>query len=401
MDNEETKILLPQQGTGSAVEQMSIRNAEQTRNAGKADTKKSAGKQFGARVAATAAGAALGTGVAMAADHAAHATDEQRQAPDVDTNDHAAVADDGKDTVETATHPEAEPHAAVAAASNVSAPTEQEAVLVTDESPVEHQTVMTDEGVRVAQVDDSASFSEAFDDARAQVGAGGVFEWHGKVYNTFTKDEWSEMSASERAEWHSHVDYDDVAGTAQVSAHASVSQHAYAAPVEAVPEDASYVDNDVPQAEVETADVQDSEVHVIGMAVQDNGQGGLATIAGLQAGDDMAMVVDVDSDGTVDYVVHDDNANGQYEADEWHDVSADGMPTAQVVSAYVDEAQENGSDAMVTNMDTGEQYHITESEDGYGLVSSADCTSDANAQMACDDDMPDYMNDADAGIMEA
>lgn len=398
MDNEETKILLPQQGTDPAVEQMSIRNAEQTPNAGEADTKKSTHRQFGARMAATVAGAALGTGVAMAADHAAHTTDELQQTSDVDTNDHAAVVEEGKDTMETVAHPKEDSNVAVA---NAGTPTAQETVLTTEDSPVEHQTVMTGDGVLVAQVDDSVSFSEAFDEARAQVGVGGVFEWHGKVYNTFTENEWNDMSASERAEWQSHVDYDGVAGTAQASTHATVSHQAYADHVEAVPEDASYVDNDTPQAEVETADVQDSEVHVIGMAVQDNGQGGLATIAGLQADDDMALVVDVDSDGTVDYVVHDDNANGQYETDEWHDVSADGMPTAQVVSAYIDEAQENGTDAMVTNIDTGEQYHITETEDGYGLASSADCTSDANAQMACDDDMPDYMNDADAGIMEA
>ena len=47
----------------------------------------------------------------------------------------------------------------------------------------------TDEGVKVAQVSDDVSFNEAFADARAQVGPGGVFEWHGRVYGTYYKEE--------------------------------------------------------------------------------------------------------------------------------------------------------------------------------------------------------------------
>ena len=75
-------------------------------------------------------------------------------------------------------------------------------------SPSEHEAIIaSDEGLRVAQVDDDKAFAEAFADARAQVGPGGVFEWHGKVYGTFYKDEWDQMSAEERAEWQSKVDY--------------------------------------------------------------------------------------------------------------------------------------------------------------------------------------------------
>ena len=145
----------------------------------------------------------------------------------------------------------------------------------------------------------------------------------------------------------------------------------------------------------------DSEVHVIGVAVQENGEGGMATIAGLQSGDDMAMLIDVDTDGTVDYVVNDDNGDGQISQDEWHDVSSDGMNTAQVVGSYVDAAHQNGEDAIVTDLDTGEHYQITESEDGYGMASMDDSSADMGAQMACNDDMPDYMNDADPGMMDA
>lgn len=455
MDNEETKILNPNMGTEYTEEQDNSQKV-----APKADDKKSDAKLFGARMAATAAGAALGTGMAMAADHLTHGAGEPQEAPEVEAKaDDGVVEVDvnaGKENAETAateptaetqeaaaaaepaaeTHePAAEVHeAATATVADAAAPQAQyasvqaapepvvvtinvngaqDANVVSAETPAEHQAVMmTDEGIHVAQVDDSASFSEAFADARAQVGAGGVFEWHGKVYNTFTQEEWNNMSQAERAEWQSQVDYDDVIDTAQASVHTATPHHVTEAHVEEapqaevahaegqeVPENASYIDEAAPEVTASAAD--DSEVHVIGVAVQDNGQGGMATIAGLQSGDDMAMLIDVDTDGTVDYVVHDDNGDGQITQDEWHDVSSDGMNTAQVVGSYVDAAHQNGEDAIVTDLDTGEHYQITESEDGFGMASMDDSSADMGAQMACNDDMPDYMNDADPGMMDA
>lgn len=42
--------------------------------------------------------------------------------------------------------------------------------------------------VKVAQVSDDMSFSEAFASARKQVGAGGVFEWRGKALRHLLQD---------------------------------------------------------------------------------------------------------------------------------------------------------------------------------------------------------------------
>ena len=42
--------------------------------------------------------------------------------------------------------------------------------------------------VKVAEVSDDMSFDEAFASARKQVGAGGVFEWRGKLYGTYYKN---------------------------------------------------------------------------------------------------------------------------------------------------------------------------------------------------------------------
>lgn len=60
-----------------------------------------------------------------------------------------------------------------------------------------------------ASPDDSMSFADAFASARREVGAGGVFEWRGGVYNTYYKEEWNQLSPEYRREfsnhdWHGH-----------------------------------------------------------------------------------------------------------------------------------------------------------------------------------------------------
>ena len=44
---------------------------------------------------------------------------------------------------------------------------------------------------------DDMSFPEAFNAARAELGSGKTFEWHGKTYSTCTHKEWKEMVAAE------------------------------------------------------------------------------------------------------------------------------------------------------------------------------------------------------------
>ena len=47
-------------------------------------------------------------------------------------------------------------------------------------------TAGTRDVLKVAEVSQDLSFGEAFATARASVGAGGVFHWHGGIYNTYT-----------------------------------------------------------------------------------------------------------------------------------------------------------------------------------------------------------------------
>lgn len=61
-------------------------------------------------------------------------------------------------------------------------------------------------------VNDEMSFNEAFAAARADVGAGGVFEWRGGYYGTYYKDEWAEVDDDFKSEFSNHnwaAEFDD------------------------------------------------------------------------------------------------------------------------------------------------------------------------------------------------
>lgn len=68
-----------------------------------------------------------------------------------------------------------------------------------------HHNPLVDDDVDIADdVNDGMSFREAFSAARAEVGPGGVFEWRGGIYSTYTAEEWNAMSPAEREEFNSN-----------------------------------------------------------------------------------------------------------------------------------------------------------------------------------------------------
>jgi len=54
-------------------------------------------------------------------------------------------------------------------------------------------------------VSDKMTFAQAFAAAREELGPGGVFEWNGKLYGTFYKEEWDSMTPEEKAEYNHAV----------------------------------------------------------------------------------------------------------------------------------------------------------------------------------------------------
>lgn len=80
----------------------------------------------------------------------------------------------------------------------------------TDSIPENHEEsvvikIHTDAPIAEGVTDDM-SFGEAFKTSRMEVGAGGIFEWRGNLYNTYYKEEWDAMGANDKAEFAKSID---------------------------------------------------------------------------------------------------------------------------------------------------------------------------------------------------
>ncbi len=231
----------------------------------------------------------------------------------------------------------------------------------------EEVLLATDEGIRVAQVDDDASFAKVFADARAQVGPGGAFEWRGHVYSTYYEEEWDNMSAAERAEYQSKIDYQAMAGDtteAKPTANVATEETVEVKPVVETATVEPVAEEPVMAANAEMVDDQPQQggIRVLGVEAVVDPQGNQMTVAGIEIDGEQALLVDVDNNGMMDVIMVDENHDGQISENEIYDASEAQISTADL------------------------QNHMAASQDP-GMM------------LASNDGMPDYMNDADVSSM--
>ena len=167
-----------------------------------------------------------------------------------------------------------------------------------EEAPEAGETShILENGLKVAEVSDDLSFGDAFAKARAEVGPGGVFHWHGGIYNTYTANEWSAMTTEQKHDFAQQVQPEirpDEVPT-PTDAHPDVAVHQA---VEATPEQPT-TDSDVQVVSQQTAETSDddSDVHIVGYGeVQGHVAVGLDTDGDGQA--DVA-IIDVDDSGSL------------------------------------------------------------------------------------------------------
>ena len=212
-------------------------------------------------------------------------------------------------------------------------------------------------GLQVAEVDDSMSFSEAFNAAREEVGPGGVFHWHGGVYNTYSADEWSNMSVEERREFAEQVapevePTEPVAHTTQ----AAPAQPA-AADVDVDVTDQPADDTDVVEVTVEddvtpaaTTTAEEADVQIVGVEEISFADGTTGTIATASVEGHEVYLVDVDNNGVFDVAAVDANGNGSIEQDEMFDIS-DHNITVNDLAGTTPTATDDGMTAYNTGYD--------------------------------------------------
>ncbi len=159
--------------------------------------------------------------------------------------------------------------------------------------------------LQVASVDEELTFGQAFAAARAAVGPGGVFEWRGGLYNTYTQDEWSAMTAEQKNAFAQQVNPITPVENIQVPTDAYTHvvvvhdiQQTTTSPVESRVHEATAPPEDVQIVEQRIAQNFDmgEDVHIVGYA---NAQGHL--VVGYDTdGDGQAdvAIIDMDDSGT-------------------------------------------------------------------------------------------------------
>ncbi|MBD5324844.1 MAG: hypothetical protein HDS02_08500 [Bacteroides sp.] len=226
---------------------------------------------------------------------------------------------------------------------------ETEEVVSTQETPAPEQAILAnDEGIRIAHVD-ADNFNDAFAQARQQVGPGGVFEYNGRLYGTYYADEWNSMTAQERADYQSRVS--EIVPSGQTAAHIpspSETPVAHEESAETIPTNAEMI----------SPEPVDSEIRVLGVETVQNEDGQIMNVALVECEGNQALFVDVDNNGTIDVLIHEENGINGIQPEEIHDISDAGLEMADLMQAQA--AQEG------------------------------------DILYAANDEMPDYVNDADS-----
>lgn len=250
----------------------------------------------------------------------------------------------------------------------------------TSDEPVQEDA----EGMKIAHnVDDSLSFHEAFDAARAEVGSGGAFYWHGGVYGTYTEDEWNALTPEQRDEFnggvvahvsgtpdaHQHADVDNAAAGTHADSHVHADAHQ---DIDERPDaDTAQVTDrpDVESGELDRADVDmNSDVQIVGADDIVNEDGSVITVGAAIVDGREVYVVDVDHDGVFDVAGVDVNENGSLDDDEIIDISADNLQ----VSTFRTDEEDVPADEIPQD----------------------DLYADNSDSSTYSDDMSDYTNDA-------
>ena len=239
--------------------------------------------------------------------------------------------------------------------------------------------------VKVGEVSDDMSFTDAFNSARAQVGAGGVFHWHGGIYSTYTADEWDNMTADNREEYAQAIKPEIRADEMENSyvAEAHTTSHSQTADAKADVEPVSHepVQTAVHQQEdVEPAYVAASQSH------QDttNADDDVHVVAQGTVQGHAAAAVDLNGDGDADVAVIDVNDNNVLDDP---DVVVDHQGNMATVGQLAEAAGQQPDD--------GTDYAM-QHDDGIDPIMQQ-VTYGENPDVS--PDMPDYMNDADMGTM--
>lgn len=231
----------------------------------------------------------------------------------------------------------------------------------------------------VAETNDDMTFEEAFNTARAQVGPGGAFRWHGGIYSTYTEEEWNNLSEEERNAFQDRIEgvatgSETDPSTYENNAH---TEHATDPNVHK----ASLTDDDSPKPigmpappsplefDLDTSTETRTEVNGQNVIVAQGTYDGHA-----------AAYIDSDLDGKYDLVIVDSNDNGDLdENDTVVDLNEEGISISVQNTKLIDEPTPSPSGEL----ELGEPF---EAEVGGQKVVAAKVTIGGREGLAVDID---------------
>ena len=236
-----------------------------------------------------------------------------------------------------------------------------QAFVLKEDDPVDEP-----EGIPVAHsVNDDMTFSEAFAAARAEVGPGGAFCWHGNVYSTYRSDdpEWIAMGSEGQAD-HCHNILLQVHPQPYVVNNGTTTN-----PVDPqVPHDSddhhdpdnnpnhphSPVNPEDPEAPTDPEPVE-ADVHITDIETdpESGAQVAIGEVDGVPTG-----FVDEDGDGVVDVILHDGNQDGWISEDEVFSAEGAGITMGELA-----DQMDQGQDVELYE---GQPDYSEEDTDTYG-----------------------------------
>lgn len=218
------------------------------------------------------------------------------------------------------------------------------------QAEVQQAATTAEQTLPVAQMHKDMSFGDAFAAARAEVGPGGVFIWHGGIYNTYTTEEWDAMTPQQKYDFAHQVNPE-------------VRAHDVPTPTDAHPDVAVQ-----PAAEAEVHTVCDSpDVQVVEQHIAQN----------FDMGDDVHIVGYANAEGHL-VVGYDSTGDGQA------DVAIIDMDNNLAPSNADVVFDREGNMATLGELNNEQQ-------------NPNQTTAMENPDVA--PDMPDYMNDANIDDM--
>ena len=150
----------------------------------------------------------------------------------------------------------------------------------------------------MAHVNNGMSFDEAFAAARAEVGPGGVFTWHGGIYGTYYETEWDAMSDVQKMEYAQSVHPPVAPQHIQVNVVNEIHPEVVVDAREVkVPDNQGHVASRTTDDIGETYPTEDEDVHIVG---QGSGQGHDAVALDMTGNEEAdVVIIDVDDSRTL------------------------------------------------------------------------------------------------------